>query len=55
MALTDTAAKNAKPDHGKPAGYKLADAHGLFLLVKPAGKYWRMDYTRPSGKRNTLV
>lgn len=55
MALTDTAAKNAKPDLAKPTGYKLADALGLFLLVKPAGKYWRMDYTRPSGKRNTLA
>lgn len=55
MALTDTAAKNAKPDKDKPAGHKLADANGLFLLVKPAGKYWRMDYTSPGGKRNTLA
>lgn len=55
MALTDTAAKNAKPDQDKPAGYKLADGNGLFLLVKASGKYWRMDYTRPGGKRNTLA
>lgn len=54
MALTDTAAKNAKPDLARPAGVKLADGGGLYLLVKPAGKYWRMDY-RFADKRKTLA
>ena len=35
--------------------YKLADAGGLYLLVKPAGgKYWRFDY-RFAGKRFTMA
>jgi integrase len=42
MALTDTAAKNAKP---RPKPYKLFDAGGLFLLVNPNGrKGWRFKY-----------
>ncbi|GAB2729089.1 hypothetical protein GCM10027019_05780 [Melaminivora jejuensis] len=39
MALTDTFVKNAKPDAGKAAGTKHTDGQGLYLLVKPAGKY----------------
>ena len=53
MALTDTAAKNTKHS-GKPAGDKLHDTSGLYLLVKAAGRYWRMDY-RFAGKRKTLA
>jgi hypothetical protein len=34
MALTDTAARNAKP---REKEYKLADSGGLYLLVTPAG------------------
>ncbi len=49
--LTDTAARQAKPRE-KP--YKLADSGGPYLLVKAAGKYWRMDY-RFAGKRKTLA
>ena len=49
--LTDTAARQAKP-RKKP--YKLADSGGPYLLVKAAGKYWRMDY-RFAGKRKTLA
>ena len=49
--LTDTAVRNAKPDN-KP--YKMADSHGLYLLVNSAGKYWRMDY-RYMNKRKTLA
>lgn len=42
MPLTDSKVKNAKP---KEKEYKLADAHGLYLLVKPnGGKYWRLKY-----------
>lgn len=49
--LTDTACKNALP---KEKPYKLTDALGLYLLVRPNGnKWWRMDY-RHQGKRKTL-
>jgi len=51
MALTDTAVRNAK---AKDKPYKKADERGLYLLVKPAGKYWRFDY-RFGGKRKTLA
>ena len=50
----DTAAKNAKADPAKPAGAKLTDGQGLYLLVKSAGKYWRFDY-RFADKRKTLA
>jgi integrase len=52
MALTDTFIKQVKAS--KPAGDKHADGGGLYLLVKPAGKYWRMDY-RYLDKRKTLA
>ena len=49
--LTDIAAKAAKP---KEKSYKLADAEGLFLLVRPGGaKYWRLKY-RFGGKEKLL-
>lgn len=42
MPLTDTAIRNAKP---KDKPYKVADAHGLYLLVNPTGsKLWRIKY-----------
>lgn len=50
--LTDTFCKNAKHS-SKPNGDKHTDGGGLYLLVKAAGKYWRMDYTL-YGKRKTL-
>jgi len=50
-ALKAIAIKKAKPAD-KP--YKMADGGGLYLLVKPAGKYWRYDY-RMLGKRKTLA
>lgn len=53
MALTDTFIKNAKHS-GKPAGDKHTDGQGLYLLVKEAGKYWRMNY-RFHGKQKTLA
>ncbi|MGB3916236.1 MAG: integrase arm-type DNA-binding domain-containing protein [Thiothrix litoralis] len=50
--LTDTAIKKAKPKpDGKPNN--LFDGGGLFLQVKPGGKYWRYDYRR-DGKRGSL-
>jgi integrase len=52
MALTDTFVRNAKSD--KPGGQKYADGFGMYLLVTPTGKYWRLDY-RHAGKRRTLA
>ena len=53
MALSEVAVKNSKYS-GKPAGDKLADGGGMYLLVKAGGKYWRMDY-RFADKRKTLA
>jgi integrase len=52
MALTDIFVRTAKSD--KPAGQKHADGNGMYLLVTPTGKYWRLDY-RHLGKRKTLA
>jgi integrase len=52
MALTDTFIRTCKPN-GK-AATKHADGDGMYLLVTPVGKYWRMDY-RFLGKRKTLA
>jgi len=53
MALTDTFVKQVKHT-GKESGDKYQDSEGMYLLIKAAGKYWKMDYTRPTGTRNTL-
>jgi hypothetical protein len=53
MALTDVFVKAVQPT-GKASGDKFSDSEGLYLLVKPAGKYWRFDY-RFAGKRKTLA
>lgn len=53
MALTDTFVRNIKPS-GSATGEKHADGQGLYLHVKPAGKYWRMSY-RFMGKQKTLA
>jgi hypothetical protein len=52
MALTDTFVRTTKST--RPAGQKHADGNGMYLLVTPAGKYWRLDY-RHLGKRKTLA
>jgi len=51
MPLSDVKIRNLKP---KNKNYKLADGGGLFLLVKPVGKYWRYSY-RFHGKQKTLA
>ncbi|MBL7089809.1 Arm DNA-binding domain-containing protein, partial [Acidovorax sp.] len=51
--LTDTFVKSVKPT-GSPTGEKHSDGHGLYLLVKPAGRYWRLNY-RYMGKQKTLA
>ena len=53
MALTDTFVKNTKHT-GKPTGDKHSDGDGMYLLIKAAGKYWRMDYSHGE-KRKTLA
>lgn len=53
MALTDTFVKQVKHS-GKLAGDKYTDGSGMYLLVKAAGRYWRLDYTF-AGKRKTLA
>ena len=53
MALTDTYFKNLKPN-GSKLGKKYSDEQGLYLHVKEAGKYWRMNY-RHLGKQRTLA
>jgi integrase len=52
MALTDAFLRTVKPN-GKAAA-KYADGDGMYLLVTPAGKYWRLDY-RFMSKRKTLA
>ena len=59
MPLTDTAIRNAKPGM-TPKGattakpYKLGDAGGLYVEVRPdGGKYWRLKY-RIGGKEKRL-
>ena len=51
--MADTFVRQLKPS-AKTTGDKYTDGGGMYLLVKPAGKYWRMDY-RFSGKRKTLA
>ncbi|TAM39971.1 MAG: DUF4102 domain-containing protein [Burkholderiaceae bacterium] len=53
MALTDTFVKNVKPTDAV-AGVKHTDGQGLYLHVKQAGKYWRLNY-RFLGKQKTLA
>jgi len=52
MLLSDAKVKAAKVPEGKKQ-VKLADGGGMYLLVSPSGKYWRMDY-RFGEKRRTL-
>jgi integrase len=53
MALTDTFVKQVKHS-GKAAGDRYTDGRNMYLHVKEAGKYWRMDYSH-YGKRKTLA
>jgi integrase len=53
MPLSDTFVRQAKHT-GAPAGDKHTDGDGMYLLVKAAGKYWRLNY-RFGGKQKTLA
>lgn len=52
MALTDTFVSQVKPNAIGIKKYQ--DGDGMYLLVKPAGKYWRFDYSF-NGKRKTAA
>lgn len=52
MSLTDTFVRQIK-HQGAEIGERYADGGGLYLRVKAAGKYWRMDY-RFAGKPKVL-
>jgi integrase len=54
MALKDTFVKTVKHSGKSAAGDKHTDGDGMYLLVKTAGKYWRMNY-RFAEKRKTLA
>lgn len=53
MGLTDTFVRSVKHT-GADAGDKHTDGQALYLHVKAAGKYWRMNY-RFVGKQKTLA
>jgi integrase len=53
MALTDTFVRQVKHT-GKATGDKHTDGGSMYLLVKAAGKYWRMDYAY-ADKRKTFA
>ena len=53
MALTDTFVKQVKHS-GKATGDRYTDGNNMYLHVKEAGKYWRLDYTH-NGSRKTLA
>ena len=53
MALTDTFVKQVK-HKGAAIGERYADGGGMYLRVKAAGKYWRMEY-RIHGRAKTLA
>ncbi|MGJ7575790.1 tyrosine-type recombinase/integrase [Variovorax sp. RB2P76] len=53
MPLTDTLVKQLK-HKGSVISERYADGGGMYLRVKAAGKYWRLDY-RIDGKPQTLA
>jgi hypothetical protein len=53
MPLTDLFIRKVKHS-GKSSGDKYSDGRSLYLLVKEANKYWRMNY-RYEGKHKTLA
>lgn len=54
MALTATFVASIKHDPSVAGGKKHSDGQGLYLHVKPVGKYWRWSY-RFAGKQKTLA
>jgi hypothetical protein len=53
MGLTDLFVRRVKYQ-GSPTGERYSDGRALYLLVKAANKYWRMNY-RYGGKQKTLA
>jgi hypothetical protein len=54
MELTDRFVRQVK-NSDKATGDKSADGGGLYLLMKAAGKYWRMDHTRADNRKNLAL
>lgn len=52
MSLTETFVREVNSI--KKTGDNYTDGDGMYLLVTPTGKYWRLDY-RHLGKRKTLA
>jgi len=52
MALSDAKVKAVVVPEGKKQ-VKLSDSGGLYLLIKPSGKYWKLKY-RFANKEKTL-
>ena len=53
MPTTNSFVKQVRV-RGSAYGNKHTDGDGMYLLVKPSGKYWRMNY-RFLDKRRTLA
>lgn len=53
MPLTDTFVKQGRDD-GSINGRKFSDGNGLYLHVRAAGKYWRLNY-RYANKQQTMA
>ena len=54
MALTDAWIKTATVPDGKKQ-LKKSDGGGLYLLVKPSGKYWRLKYRYADKEKNLAL
>lgn len=53
--LTATAIKTMKYDPANSSANKRSGGKGLFIVVNADGKkWWRFDYTRPTGGRNSI-
>ena len=52
MPLTDAVCRLARP---RERSYKLTDAQGMFLIIRPNGsRLWRLSY-RFAGKQKTMA
>jgi hypothetical protein len=56
MALKAIQVENAKPNTDENRDYRVADGHGLYLMVRPNGtKVWRFDYRLGSVRRTFSI
>lgn len=52
IPLSDLQCRTAKT---RERAYKLFDGGGMYLFVQNGVKTWRLKYTKPSGKEDTLI